>query len=38
MITQQTQHEHNHVAFLKGLRAHLQPLTADAYQYDKLLA
>ena len=38
MITQQTQHEHNHAALLKGLRAHLQPLTADAHQYDKLLA
>ena len=37
MISQQTQHEHNHVAFLKGLRAHLQPLPGDAHQYDRLL-
>ena len=38
MITQQTQHEYNHAALLKGLRAHLQPLTGDAHQYDQLLA
>ena len=37
MITGQSQHEHNHAALLKGLRAHLQPLTGDAHQYDKLL-
>ena len=38
MITQQTLHEHNHTALLEGLRAHLQPLTGDARQYDGLLA
>ena len=38
MITQQTQHEHNHAALLEGLRAHLQPLTGDARQFDGLLA
>ena len=38
MTTQQTQHEHNHTALLEGLRAHLQPLTGDARQYDGLLA
>ena len=37
MITQQTRHEHNHTALLKGLRAHLQPLAGDARQYDGLL-
>ena len=37
MITQQTQHEHHHTALLEGLRAHLQPLTGDARQYDGLL-
>ena len=31
MITQQTQHEYNHAALLKGLRAHLQQLTGDAH-------
>ena len=37
MITQQTKHENSHAALLKGLREHLQPLTGDARQYDKLL-
>ena len=38
MITQQTQHELSNTALVKGLRAHLQPLTGDASQYVGLLA
>ena len=38
MITQQTHRELSNTALVKGLRAHLQPLTGDARQYDGLPA